>query len=293
MTNVIQHRSVISLKTEPPTTKGSNFLSTQPPPLTEPPPNPLGGKTLIVDANQPDCFALPSEALNQAESTDQVFIRPGMYEDRLVITERSIYLIGAGRDQVTIFSRRSGPCYLQRVAGGQITGITFRYVGSDQHSALNILDSTCTISQCRATEGLLSGVVIYGPDCRPTLQDNEICHNRESGLFAFAGAQPYLRGNHCFGNHHFGIAARDQGTRPDIINNVCHDNMLSGLLLFSQAQALILDNTFEKNSHWGAVLTPDSKPSPQAEELSQANIFTDNPRGDFTITSEPLADIGR
>ena len=182
-----------------------------------------------------------------------------------MITERPIYLIGSGRDQVTIFSRRSGPCYLQRVSGGQITGITFRYVGSDQHSALNILDSTCTIAHCRATEGLLSGVVIYGPGCRPTLLENEICYNRESGLFVFAGAQPYLRENQCFANHHFGIAARDQGTRPDIIKNICQDNMLSGLLLFSKAQALILDNTFEQNAHWGAVLTPDSEPTPRVE----------------------------
>lgn len=246
-----------------------------------------------MDSNHPKCFALPSDALNQAESADQIFIRPGIYEDRLVITERPINLIGAGRDHVTIFSRRSGPCYLQQVSAGKISGITFRYVGSDQHSALNILDSTCTISHCRITEGLLSGVVIYGPDCRPTLQANEICHNRESGLFAFAGAQPYLRENQCFGNHHFGIAARDQGTRPDIVNNVCRDNMMSGLLLFSQAHALILDNTFEKNAHWGVVLTPDCEPTPKAEELSKSNHFTHNPRGELTITTEPLADIGR
>ena len=127
------------------------------------------------------------------------------------------------------------------------------------------------------TEGLLSGVVIYGPDCRPTLLANEICHNRESGLFSFAGAQPYLRENQCFGNHHFGMAARDQGTRPDIIKNVCRDNMLSGLLLFSKAQALILDNKFEQNAHWGAVLTPDSEPTPKVEELLQSNTFTNNP----------------
>jgi len=274
-------------------TYGRIILSIQPTPLTEPPPNPLGGKTLIVDPNQKDCFALPSEALSQAESIDQIFIHPGTYEDRLVITERPIYLIGAGRDQVTIFSRRSGPCYLQRVTGGQISGITFRYVGSDQHSAMNILDSTCTISQCRATEGLLSGIVIYGPHCRPTLQANEICYNRESGLFVFAGAQPYLRENHSFGNHHFGIAARDQGTRPDIIKNVCRDNMLSGLLLFSQTQALILENTLEKNAQWGAVLTADCEPTPKPEELHKSNTFTDNPRGEYIITSEPLTDIGR
>ena len=117
--------------------------------LTEPPPNPLGGNTLIVDANQTECFSLPSEALKQAKPTDQIFIRPGIYEDRLVFTEKPIYVIGAGRDLVTIYSRRSGPCYLQRVSGGQISGITFRYVGSDQHSAMNILDSTwATIHSC-------------------------------------------------------------------------------------------------------------------------------------------------
>ena len=262
-------------------------------PLHEPPPNPLGGKTLIVDAGRPGCFALPSEAVTNAKEDDQIFIRPGTYEDRLVMTEQSIHLVGAGRDQVTIFNRRSGPCYLQRVSSGHIAGVTFRYVGSDQHSALNILDSVCTISHCRATEGLLSGVVIYGPDCRPTLIGNEISHNRESGIFCFAGAQPYLRGNACFANHHFGIAARDEGTRPDVIQNICRGNMLSGILLFHLAKALILENICAENAHWGLVLTPDCETTPTPEDLHQSNQLADNPRGTYTITTKPLADIGR
>jgi hypothetical protein len=139
----------------------------------------------------------------------------------------------------------------------------------------------------------LSGVVIYGPDCRPTLLGNEICHNRESGIFSFAGAQPYLRENHCFGNHHFGIAARDKETRPDVIKNICRHNMLSGMLLFHQAQALILDTTCADNAHWGLVLTPDCEVTPKLEDLHQSNQFQDNPRGTYTITTEPLADIGR
>ncbi|MGD9850730.1 MAG: right-handed parallel beta-helix repeat-containing protein [Nitrospirales bacterium] len=268
-------------------------LSADNPPFHEPLSNPLGGKTLIVDREKAGCFTLPSEAIAKAEEHDQIVIRPGVYEDRVVITDRPIYLLGDGRDQVTIFNRRSGPCYLQRVSGGHISGITFRYVGSDQHSALNILDSVCTISQCRLTEGILSGVVIYGPKCRPTLRDNEVCRNRESGIFAFAGAQPYLRDNHCVENHHFGIAVRDAGTRPDLIHNLCRNNMLSGILLFHEAQALILNNICRQNSHWGVVLTPDSEPTPKPEELAQFNSLEDNPRGSFTRTTEPLGDIGR
>ncbi|WP_447973750.1 right-handed parallel beta-helix repeat-containing protein [Nitrospira sp. Kam-Ns4a] len=221
------------------------------PPLRDPPPNPAGGRTLIVDPHDPTAFSLPSAALEAAGPDDQIFIRPGLYEDKLFIVERRILLIGAGRDQVRIFSRRGGPLYLQRVTGGRISGITFRYVGSDQHSAVNVLDSVCTISHCRAMDGVLSSMVLYGPHCRPSVVDNEVCGSRESGIFVFAGACPYVAQNHCHDNHHFGIAVRDPGSRPDLVRNVCRANLLSGMLLFHHAAAMVLDNTCQDNDHWG------------------------------------------
>ncbi len=69
--------------------------------------------------------------------------------------------------------------------------------------------------------------------------------------------------------------------------------MLSGVLLFAQAQALLLDNSCRDNAHYGIVLTPDCQTTPTPEELPQTNQLQDNPRGPFTITSNPLADIGR
>ncbi len=265
----------------------------EPPLLNEPPPNPEGGNTLIVDHADPACYPRPSAALKEAGPDDQVFVRPGIYEDRLFAAQQSIQLIGAGRDHVQIFSRRSGPLYLQQVPGGRIAGITFRYVGSDQHSAINIFDSICTISQCRATEGLLSGIVIYGPNCRPSLINNEVCRNRESGIFSFAGAQPYLTGNVCFHNHHFGLAVRDDGTRADFLKNICRHNMLSGMLLFHGAQALILENECYDNCHWGLVMTPDSRSTPEPDQILSCNVLAENPRGACIVTEQPLGEIGR
>lgn len=257
------------------------------------PPNPAGGATLIVDATDPSAYERPSAALKDAGPDDQVFIRPGIYEDKIFVAERSIRLIGAGRDLVQIFSRRGGPLYLQRVSGGRISGITFRYVGSDQNSAMNILDSTCTITACKATEGLLSGVVVYGPDCRPSLIDNEVCHNRESGIFVFGGARPYVAQNICHANHHFGIAVRDPESRPDLVRNVCRDNMLSGMLLFHHAQALLLDNTCRDNQHWGLVTTPECETTPGRDQLGISNVLEPNPRGALQVTHDPLGEIGR
>jgi hypothetical protein len=228
-----------------------------------------------------------------AEANDQVFIRPGRYEDKIFVVGGPVRLIGAGRDLVEIFSRRTGPLYLQRVQAGMISGLTFRYLGSDQHSAMNVLDSTCTISRCRITDAVLSGIVVYGPECRPTLVDNEVCRNRESGIFTFAGAKPYVARNICFENHHFGIAVRDADTKPDLVRNVCRDNRLSGILLFHLAEAMLLDNVCRDNDHWGVVLTPDSATTPPRDELTASNTLGQNPRGAFTVTDSPLAEIGR
>jgi parallel beta-helix repeat protein len=261
--------------------------------MQDPPPNPLGGRTLIVDSQDPAYYPRPSAALKDAGEQDQIFVRAGVYEDKVFLAERPVLLVGAGRDAVQIFSRRGGPLYLQRVPSGRISGITFRYVGSDQHSAMNILDSSCTITQCRATEGILSGVVIYGPECRATFVDNEVCRNRESGIFVFAGARPRVADNLCQGNHHFGIAVRDSGSHPELVRNRCRENMLSGILLFHHAEAMLIDNACCDNLHWGIVMTPDSRPSPDPESLSQSNILMPNPRGAIIMTDEPLAEIGR
>lgn len=261
--------------------------------MQEPPLNPLGGKTLIVDGLDSSAYPRPSAALKEAGEQDQIFIRPGIYEDKVFVTERSILLVGAGRDVVQIFCRRGGPLYLQQVKSGRISGITFRYVGSDQHSAMNLLDSTCTVTQCRAIEGILSGIVIYGPQSRPTVVDNEVCYNRESGVFVFAGAQPRLAENLCRNNHHFGIAVRDAGSHPELVRNRCQDNMMSGMLLFHHAEALVVDNHCIDNLHWGIVLTPDCRPTPNHETLAQSNILTPNPRGTIMVTDTPLSEIGR
>jgi parallel beta-helix repeat protein len=257
------------------------------------PANPLGGRTLVVDGADPHCYPLPSAAVHDAGESDQVFVRPGTYEDKIVVTQRPVRLVGAGRDQVHIFSRKSGPLYLQGVPEGWITGLTFRYVGSDQHSALNILNSTCLITQCRAMEGILSGVVLYGPECRVTFTDNEVCRNRESGIFIFAGAHPRVADNRCVDNHHFGIAVRDANSRPELVRNRCEGNMLSGMLLFQYAEGLLVDNICRNNQHWGILLTPDSHPNPVPSELPQVNQLEPNPLGAYSISDQPLAQIGR
>lgn len=256
-------------------------------------PLPIGGRMLVVDGRDARCYPLPSAALLDANEHDRIFIRPGIYEDKVFVSDQPVWLIGAGRDDVQIYSRRGGPLYLQRVSGGRISGITFRYVGSDQHAAMNVLDATCVISDCRAMEGILSGVILYGPECRVTFSDNEVCRNRESGIFVFAGAQPRVAGNRCFENHHFGIAVRDTGSLPEIIRNQCEHNMLSGMLLFHHAGALMVDNVCRGNQHWGLVVTPDAHPNPVLSELPRMNQLAANPRGACTVTDEPLQAIGR
>ena len=260
--------------------------------LSDPRPNPKGGRTLIVDARDPHAYLRPSEALKAADETDQCSSVPGIYEDKVFVADRPVLLMGCRTrpcsNLLTVVAGR----YLQRVTSGLISGITFRYVGSDQHSAMNVLDSVCTITQCRATEGLLSGVVIYGPEARVTFIDNEVCYNRESGIFVFAGAQPRVAQNMCYGNHHFGLAVRDPGSHPECVRNLCHSNMLSGYLLFHHAEALLLDNTCRDNQHWGLVMTPDTHPTPTRDNLVASNVLLRTLEDRWSLQSSLLQILG-
>lgn len=264
-----------------------------PRPTVTPPENPRGGRTLVVDHDDPAGYPRPSAALEEAGPDDQVFVRAGRYEDKIFCAGRSVRLLGAGADHVEIFCRRGGPLYLQEVPEGLIEGMTFRYVGSDPNAAINLLDSSCTISACRMTDGVLSGIVIYGPKAQPTIIGNDIGHNRESGIFIFAGARPYLSKNLCHDNHHFGIAVRDPSTRPELIQNICRGNRLSGILLFHLAEALVLENHCAENEQWGLVVTPDCKTTPPLSEMAVGNRLDQNPYGPMEVTENPLSCIGR
>lgn len=69
--------------------------------------------------------------------------------------------------------------------------------------------------------------------------------------------------------------------------------MLSGILLFQQAEGLIVDNVCRNNQHWGIVMTPDSHPNPEPSALPTMNRLEPNPIGAYSISDQPLAQIGR
>jgi pectin methylesterase-like acyl-CoA thioesterase len=73
---------------------------------------PSNGEKLIVDGADPECYSVPSAAFREAGEHDRIEIRPGVYDDKLVVTDHPIRLFGAGRDLVQIFYRRGGPLYL-------------------------------------------------------------------------------------------------------------------------------------------------------------------------------------
>jgi len=124
--------------------------------MTDPPPNSIRGKTLIVDAKDATRTRDTVRHYSMQENMTRSLFVPGSTRKKsLSRGDRSFG--GAGRDEVRFFPSWGAPLS-QQVPSGRISGITFRYVGSDQNSAMNLLDSSCAVTQCRATEGILSGV---------------------------------------------------------------------------------------------------------------------------------------
>ncbi len=56
---------------------------------------------------------------------------------------------------------------------------------------------------------------------------------------------------------------------------------------------MLLENECYDNCHWGLVMTPDSKSTPEPDQLLSCNTLAQNPRGACIVTEQPLGEIGR
>jgi len=256
--------------------------------LNAPPPT-RRRDTLIVDARNPVAFERPSAALKHAKRGPDLHpARRLRGQDRHPGPAHPADRRGTGCVQIS--AGGAGRCISQSVPSGRIMGITFRYVGSDQNSAMNILDSTCTISACPQPKASCRGSSCTA-QLRATMNRQRGLLQRESGIFVFAGARPYVAQNRCFANHHFGLAPATP-TRARISRATsAPNNMLSGILLFHHAEALDAGQHLLRQQHWGFVTTRSARPR-RAGPTGGANTLQPNPRGAIMVTHEPLAEIG-
>jgi parallel beta-helix repeat protein len=218
---------------------------------TEPP-------TIIVDPMNRGDFLTITEAIAAANAGDRILVRPGLYQEGLVI-DKPLEIIGDGEASEIVIQATGVTAVLFKTTMGRIANLTLRQMSDEKLYCVDIAQGRLELDGCDITSWSLACVAIHdGAD--PRLRRNRIHDGKEAGVFVQKNGQGTLEDNDIFGNALAGIAIKEGGN-PTLRRNRIHDGKQNGVLVLSNGQGTLEDNDIFGNEYAGVEIREGGNPT--------------------------------
>lgn len=218
--------------------------------ISEPP-------TWVVDSLRGPHTTLAS-AISVAQAGDRILVRPGTYEEGLVM-DKPLEIIGQGKREEIIIQAAGTNALAFRTTLGRVTNITLRQFGGGDYFAVDIGQGRLRLENCRIESDSLAGIAIHGGGADPIIRNSLIHRCRQSGVIVFDSGRGTLEENDITDNAVCGVVIRDGGN-PVIRGNQIHDNTQGGIQTERSAVSRIEDNHIFKNQREGIVIKDQANP---------------------------------
>ncbi len=216
---------------------------------TEPP-------THVVDAYLRGDFATVSEAIQAAKPGDRILVRPGLYEESLVVN-KPLEIIGDGPvEDIVIQARHAHVLKFQTIIG-RVANLTLRQVGEVQ-LGVALMQGRLDLEGCDISSQ--SGACVYidsGAD--PRLRGNRVHDGGRHGVNLAGSGLGTLEDNEISGNIYSGVAI-GAGSNLVLRRNQIHDNKENGVIVVTSGLGTFEDNEITANGYAGVEITSGGNP---------------------------------
>lgn len=227
---------------------------------TEPP-------THIVDAYQRGDFATVSAAIEAARPGDRILVRPGLYEEGLVV-DKPLEILGDGPVADIDIRARDADALLFRASIGRVANLTLRQAGGKgSWFGVHITQGRLDLEGCDISSQCLSSVAIRnGAD--PRLRRNKIHDSAESGVFVYDGGLGTLEDNDITGNAYSGVGVKTGGN-PTLRRNQIHANKQDGVYIYQSGLGTLEDNDITGNAFAGVAVETGGNPTVRGNRINR------------------------
>lgn len=233
---------------------------------TEPP-------THVVDAYQRGDFATVSEAIEAAKPGDRILVRPGLYQESLLV-DKPLEIIGDGPLEDIEIRARNANALTFRASIGRVANLTLRTAGSES-VGVDILQGRLDLDGCDISSQAASCVYIRdGAD--PRLRRNKIHDGKAYGVYVYDGGLGTLEDNEITGNGGSGVATRTGGDPVLRRNQIHHSRWGNGVLALDGGLGTFEDNEITGNGLSGAEIRTGGNPMMRRNQIHdnmQAGVF--------------------
>jgi parallel beta-helix repeat protein len=224
---------------------------------TEPP-------THVVDAYQRGHFATVSEAIEAAKPGDRILVRPGLYEESLIVN-KPLEIIGDGPVEDIVIRARDANVLTFQASIGRVANLTLRQVG-EEVMGVSIQQGRLDLEGCDLSSQAGSCVSIRdGAD--PRLRRNKIHHGKERGVIVYDDGLGTLEDNEIFGNGFHGVTI-GAGGNPVLRRNQIRGNE-TGVYVHDNGQGTLEDNEITGNGETGVEIQADGNPLVRGNRINR------------------------
>ena len=235
----------------------------------------------IVDAMHRGDYTTITEAIEAAAPGDKIQVRPGLYEEGLIV-DKPLEIIGQG-DREEIVVRAFGKDALWfKTTMGRVSNLTLRQTGRGEEPQTGEGGEELEFYGVDIEQGrlILEGCDISGPtsacvsirgSAEPYLRRNRIHHGKQGGVFLINNAKGTLEGNEIFSIDDVGVGILEEAN-PTLRQDQIHDNDV-GVVVDGKAKGILEGNEIFSNSSIGVAIAEEANPT------LRNNQFHDNEGG--------------
>ena len=240
---------------------------------TEPP-------THVVDAYQRGDFVTVSEAIEAAKPGDRILVRPGLYQESLVV-DKPLEIIGDGSAEDIEIRARDAHVLEFRASIGRVANLTLRQADGKGGRGVVIVQGRLDLEGCDISSKAASCVYILG-GADPRLRRNKIHDGKHNGVTVYDSGLGTLEDNEITGNGDVGVSIKTGGD-PVLRRNQIHDGKAGGVYVFDNGRGTLEDNEISGNDSAGVEISTGGDPvlrRNQIHDNESAGVFVhENGRG--------------
>jgi F-box protein 11 len=209
---------------------------------TEPP-------THVVDVWGRGDFTTVGAAVEAARPGDRILVRPGLYEEGLVV-DKPLEIVGDGPAGEIEVRARGANALRFKASIGRVANLTLRQAGgTGSWYGVDITQGRLDLESCDISCQSSSCVAIRnGAD--PRLRGNRIHDGKECGVFVLDGGLGTLEDNDITANTLAGVEIKTGGN-PMLRGNRIHDGKAGGVFVWEDGLGTLEDNDITANAYTG------------------------------------------